>query len=746
MLENNWITLSELPATLCARYKQTSIRLPNTITLVGFDDFNPSYQALLTQLGAQTAVDIFEAKQTEVHPRQVMLADRTAELITMARWAKSLWEKNPKTRIACVDPDLGNNRTEVTHAFTQVFCVERMLPGATSDHPPFNLSAGLSLDQHEMIKIGLTLLHWSHQALPAHELNHLLQSPYLCLTDQDANMGAQMDALLREQNLMHVTVPDLYTVIQSLQKIYPKSSWLMRWRAFIQLQTDHENIDLPSDWVQHFIAILKILHWPGQQTQHSAAFQVLERFKKLLLSFSQLDLIYRTMSQQEALKLLNTLARQTIFQAVSHEEPVQIMGVLEASGIQFDHVWVMGLHDGIWPPPPQPNPFIPYPLQQKYQMPHANAKRELQFCEQITKRLSQCAKQVIFSTPQKLGDQTLHPSRLLQNIPSIDPSTLPLSENTTYLDHIFRSRKIEVQTDNEAPIVTDTSLLRGGASILKHQAECPFRAYAAIRLKARALNHPAIGLDAATRGSLLHQVLYRAWNGLSDHAALMQMDENKLQIIIRDAVTETLENDVTAVGKKQNRYFLAIEKKRLQILTTKWFEFEKERPPFKVVERETATQITVNKLPLKCRIDRIDELTDGTYLLIDYKTGYSSTNTWFQARLTDPQLPLYAAFSDYNQKTLSGITYAEVRSSKMSFKGVISEDHLYIDKDFSGLTPIKKIKNKIDTYQWKQLITHWQKSLTQLADDFCDGIATVDPAQKQICQYCDLKPLCRYHI
>ena len=46
------------------------------------------------------------------------------------------------------------------------------------------------------------------------------------------------------------------------------------------------------------------------------------------------------------------------------------------------------------------------------------------------------------------------------------------------------------------------------------------------------------------------------------------------------------------------------------------------------------------------RIDRVDELADGTLAIIDYKTGERATSAdWFGPRLRDAQVPLYASQS-----------------------------------------------------------------------------------------------------
>jgi probable DNA repair protein len=583
-----------------------------------------------------------------------------------------------------------------------------------------------------MIHTALTVLNWCHTAIPIEALAPLLQSPYLCSTEAEKNMGAQMDARLREHNKMHVSITDLFAVSQTVS----------RWRNLITFYQEKKSTTLsPSAWAQHFLALLKAVEWPSNRTQTSSEYQVLERFKKLLLEFSQLDFVFPTLNFRRALFLLNTLTQQTLFQPQSHHETIQIMGVLEASGILFDSLWVMGLHDGIWPPATKPHPLIPYAIQQQYQMPHATAKRELQFCEHMTQRLENAAKHVIFSSPSQDGDQLLFPSQLISHIPLLSREQLALSNESTFIEKI--TGKMETITDDRAPAIINFTPIHGGSAILKLQALCPFRAFATIRLKATGLKTPVIGIPAVTKGILIHHVLFALWGELKDQHALTALTDDALTDRINTQIDNTFAEHPYEMQQPHNQYFYQVEKKRLRMLIKQWLTFEKTRPYFRVVEREVECNVTINQLPIKIRLDRVDQLSDGSLFIIDYKTGLNSIAGWFQERLSDPQLPLYAAFQGSFDNKYAGISFAEIVNSKMKLKGVVREDHLYADEHFSGLMPIHRVKNEINVYSWDGLLQNWKLSLEKLSADFCDGDAIVDPLAPSVCLTCDLKSVCR---
>lgn len=744
----NGITPVELPQHLQTIPIEKFRSLPNTLILIGFDDINPSIQSLFDYLEKYIAIKKI-ALTTKSHVQKIILEDTETELITAATWIKKQWEKNPAARLGCIIPELSAMRAQVERVFTEIFCAEKILPDTTESCMPFNISAGAALSQHKMIHTALSILRWCDQPISIQSLSSLLQSPYLCATEAEACVGAQLDAAIREKNQLHIPMTLLFSVISTQQSRDHGNTYLSRWRALNDFfQEKNAAQYLPSEWANHIVQLLKIIQWPGVRTQSTDEFQALERFKKLLLEFSQLDLLFSAIRFSRAIQLLQSLAQQTIFQPKSHQEPIQIMGVLEASGILFDAVWIMGMHDGIWPPTTKPHPLIPYAIQQRYRMPHATSERELQFCEAITQRMEKSATQILFSSPHKIGDQLLFPSPLIQHIPMITISELALADMNSptknIREQLFLNRQLENYTDNQATPLIDFSKIQGGSTILKLQAECPFRAFSIIRLKATPLHEPTIGISALTKGIIIHQLLFEIWQTLGDQQTLLSLDENALQALIAEKIEKTFTEIVSTLRSSENHYFFSIEKKRLQPFIFQWLTLEKTRAAFRIKSLETSADITVEPLPLKIRLDRVDELHDGSLVLIDYKTGENKTGTLLKERLTNPQLPIYAAFQNQSENNYHAVAFAQVRQAEMVFRGLSHEEKPMGDNHYFHITPIHQTKNTLQIDSWEKLITSWRNNVAQLAIDFCRGDATVNPLDHTICERCDLKPICRY--
>ena len=108
-----------------------------------------------------------------------------------------------------------------------------------------------------------------------------------------------------------------------------------------------------ADWVKWVIEILNAAGWAKDRDFNAAEYQAIEAFHKLLARFSGLQAVSGRQSYSRALGQLRRLALSQIFQPRSESTPIQILGLYEAIGMQFDALWVMNLHDTNWPASPQ---------------------------------------------------------------------------------------------------------------------------------------------------------------------------------------------------------------------------------------------------------------------------------------------------------------------------------------------------------------------------------------------------------
>jgi probable DNA repair protein len=280
-------------------------------------------------------------------------------------------------------------------------------------------------------------------------------------------------------------------------------------------------------------------------------------------------------------------------------------------------------------------------------------------------------------------------------------------------------------------------VVRGGASVFKHQAACPFRAFSVLRLGAVGLGQAQVGLGPQERGTLVHVALDVLWQRLRSHAELVALGEHALSVLV-DEVAQTVVAQVAAEHRDLfTPAFARLEQRRLAELLQQWLVLEKARAPFTVLAREQAHTLGLGGLMVNARIDRIDQLADGRCVIIDYKTGIPSEADWFGPRPEEPQLPLYAVAVE---RPLAAVLFGQVVRGDARFRGVAA-----VDGVAPGVKPHDQHRYTRESASWEAMIAAWQSVLTRLAQDFRAGHAAVDPKDAATCQYCECAPLCRVY-
>jgi RecB family exonuclease len=167
---------------------------------------------------------------------------------------------------------------------------------------------------------------------------------------------------------------------------------------------------------------------------------------------------------------------------------------------------------------------------------------------------------------------------------------------------------------------------------------------------------------------------------------------------------------------------------RLIDVVLAWLEVERDRKqPFQVEITEQARVLDVAGLHLNIRIDRIDRLRNGKFLLIDYKSGDTSAANLNKERPREPQLLAYAAAM---RDEVDGFFFAQLKPRDEALVGYARELHA------DGQKPPGK------NVRWSDYLQNRIEVVERLAESFVAGEAAVDPLPGA-CQYCGVTPFCR---
>ena len=711
---NNWLERARLADFVAARISSGAILLPPMLYRAGFDESTPQ-QSEFFEVGGDWR-ELLGSNFTP-EPERWKFRDANEEIRAAASWARVQLGQNPETQIGVIVPNLRSLRSKVERIFR-----ETLHPGVdlTDRERSFHLSLGSALDQYPLVHAALLVLEFALGALTLPRAGMLLRSPFLGGGAIEGTKRALLDVKLRKNGVWDVTT-------SSLGEAAGGCPFLQR--SLRRLEKTFEKLpgsQHPSAWSRDFSKILEAAGWPGDRKLTSREHQVLEAWLAVLSNFAALDLAAPPMTFAQALSRLQSIAAASPFQVENEGAPVQIMGPLEASGLRFDHLWIMGLHDEALPAASSPNPFIPISLQREHGLPHASAERELSFARKLIDRLLASAPDIILSYPETEGDRLLAPSPLLAGV-SWRAQTGGLRSNA-WIARMRESVPVEEPTDDNAPLVALEGRQPGGASLFKDMAACPFRAFAKHRLNARPLEETDLGLSYRDRGSTVHKALEFIWSELGSHARLVELPAGELQALIARNVQAALQQLGVGFARK-------LEQRRLESLLAQWLDIEKSRAPFVVLKPEEERIVTLGGLQVRTRVDRIDELDTGDELngsgeiILDYKTGIVKTTGWDTDRPDEPQLPLYCVTSE---RPINGAAFAVIRIGELAFRGVTDNS--------AALPGLKKMSSQ--PVSFAELVADWRRILERLADDFRAGVAIVDP-KPGACEHCGLTALCR---
>ncbi len=703
--------------------------LPQHITLHGFDRITPLLQTIIATLRTNGAtVEIASPTVAENTVARTGLDDIETECRAAIAWAHGALQANPQANLAIVSPVLQHIRRPLQDLLDDTFHPQTLHANQAELPRIYDFSLGEPLADIPLVSTALNLLRLAcnpRVTLQADTSAVLLNVYWGAWHERD--LRAQLDAQMRKTCVRSISLERL---TQLAEQHAENSVLLQNLQALLAFQNDLRT-RLPSAWILGFETLLQKIDWANARPLSSHEYQAQRAWEKMLQQFAALDAICGNISGLEAVRQLRQLCTQQLHQPESKSaKRIQVLGMLEQPAHALDGVWVIGMNDLHWPPPPRPNPLLPYTLQRAEKMPGADSAAQSKFAELIFKRLKHCAKQVVFSYAHRDGDRELRASPLLIGLPQVSN----IARIQTLAEQMALPKTLQALDDRIAPPVLSEEKVRGGTKLLEAQAICPAWAFYQYRLGAHKLEEPSDGLDQMLRGSLVHAVLQHFWQAHPDAAVLKNAD---LPDLITNAVNAALGQNPDLM--RLPKALIQIERRRLVALLEAWQALEAERTPFNVQACEQEEIIKIQGLEIRCRIDRIDALDEGL-LVIDYKTGsLPKMAAWADERVTEPQLPFYASIVLQDEQVV-GACFARVHIEECRLEGASEAN---IGAGFKPMHEMKPSQVLAQFSSFDALLEHWRTQLNAIASEIVQGVADVRFADENDLVYCDVKPLLR---
>jgi ATP-dependent helicase/nuclease subunit B len=725
-------------AQLADRLAACAMRVPawrdRRIVTVGFIEFAPQQQRLLAAL-RDAGADIVERtlpQAASARQSRVVCATPEVELGQALAWARDRALANADADVAIVVADLASRRDQVAARAEDILCpalASRVQPDAPR---PYDISLGIALAGVPMVATAIDLIALGAGALPMPQAASLLRSPHLPDAEARWTGRAMAERRWREQGTRRVTLTDVMSALDA-----NSDPLAATWRdAAIPARNARSPAQWASDWRTRLVA----LGWPGTRPLGSGEWQAGEAWSQLLATFATFEGVTPLLARDDALAALRALAARTVFQPEAPPARIRIMGLLEASGLVFDALWITGMNAESWPPANAPHPMLPLVWQREHGVPGSGAAGDLTHARMLTEGFCGAASEVVASHAQRVDGLDRAGSALVAAWPERVAATLPPIAG---LAGAIATQGAEFATcdDEQAPPLADGRETRGGVGIIESQSSCPFQAFARYRMRADAWPPLGDGLTPQERGLLLHSALAALWEDVGDHATLVGQDNAQLRDRIAKAVT--LARAKLDPGRWQSLPAAVSvgESQRLADIVRAWLDaVERERPPFVVRATEMKLPLTLGGIGISLRIDRVDTLADGGVAIIDYKSGRAvEPAKWFAPRPSGTQVGLYAlalrAMAD--PPAVRATVYAQMKAGEIAVKGLAA--------DTDAWPPLKSaagLRNaEIET--WDDVEADWARRFGALAADFARGEAHVLPRDAQSCMHCDLHALCR---
>ena len=717
-------------ATLMPRL---AARARGDVLLRGFDAIPPTLSAL-TSAGASTAPAAPPAGTVSgVRP-----ADAAAQMEAIASWCCERLRADPSARLLVMFPGSAGERARLAALIGAA-----LDPGAVlARHGAVDELVGIeggepfgSLPLPSQGLAGLTLLCAGE--LDIETISHWLIAPGW--EGLATAPRAALARLLRERAPARLGVREL---LGTLQLAAPEHRAVAREldgrvrRAAASLGDVRAS---PRRWAERFDTALVALGWHAVVSAEAPLQRLRLCWRQLLEEFGELATTVGELRRQPALELLRALAQRTTYRSSEEDVPVLISPVLSDPVVIYDGIWVASLSADVLPQPVKPDPFLPLRAQVEAGLPQASAAGRRAQAHTLLAAWGVAGRELVLSVPRREKDLELLPSPCVAGF-----ELRQIAQGALWLPaRLHREGCTEWLEDARGTTYNARAPLPGGVRSLTLQSECPFRAYAELRLGTREEERVEPGIRMDQRGNLLHTALQLVWQRLHDSQELAALDEGGLRALIGECVRAAAASLPTTGDRRRKRRAAAgqfdmfaarspaleRECRRAERLIFRLCELERSRPHFAVEATEQVAELTLGGGRLRLRIDRIDRVANGRAVL-DYKSGRPITPDWLSERPTQLQVLVYLAALGRDVVALANV---HVTAREVRFRGVAAA---------AAVLPQVKALPAGAAADWAAQQRSWIELIEGLIAAFLDGDARVDPAPGA-CDYCPLPDLCR---
>jgi ATP-dependent helicase/nuclease subunit B len=309
---------------------------------------------------------------------------------------------------------------------------------------------------------------------------------------------------------------------------------------------------------------------------------------------------------------------------------LQIMGMLETQTLDFNHLFVLSVNEGHLPPGKSHQSFIPFEVRTRMELP-TYKERDAIIAYHFYRLLKHPKNITLIYVTGARGIEKNEKSRF------IDQLLIEFAEKNKnarirhqVIDFSFESGgKKEIAIRKSAEIIEMLLQKTYSSSSLLNYFTCSLKFHFTYILKLQEEEEVYESPDYRLIGNIIHDTLYRLYRPYrGNNKSLSFKDIEDIRQKIDDTLEKTYKEKLNTEDIYTGRNRIALEV--MKRLLNNFFDKEKQRPGFKILMLEKEIKSIPFSFSLNGRdysvrlggtVDRLDEVGDNIYYIIDYKTG-----------------------------------------------------------------------------------------------------------------------------
>lgn len=732
--QGGWLSPGELPAYLTYALRDDRIKLPSMVLVAGLETPAPSEELWLQEVSRRTQVVHLQVRGDLENVRQaVALPDPAQELNWVAAQLVELARNGlPLHRLAVTAPAIDVYTPQLGRVLAEL-----LGPPQSPDGWAYNFSQGPRLAEVPLFGAALLPLTFIGARERREDLVSLLLSPYYGEVLVHGRPPAQWDRTFRERRLdqgwdqlrqavLRSRPPEAETaVLERLDRV---------WNS-LNLSTAQA-----GQWGRLLKAAWQELGFPRGLGEADR-----EPWNRLLGLLPELETALGSegLKAGEFLEWLKIGAQRVILPGPGIQAAgIQVLGLLEMRGLDFDHVFCLGMNSGTLPAPPRPLPLLS--AAEKRLVLGGTYPSQHHFAAELFHNLLGAAPNLCLTRPRSVDQEEQVSTPLYLGEWSQAEMTVLAIPNPAWLRSPAIQAVFHAPATPGFPGYPDPPLpfpLPGEISLsqVSTALACPCRFLLENLLKIRELPEIEAGLDPRERGQLLHEVLARFTTAFKEILDANQAwDQARARELLQEAVRRAL------APLSPDLHWQAEADRWLGDPGLLWEWLSLERQRYEAGWRWQGAEVAFNDLQgqdwpfsLRGRIDRLDYHPEEADLVVwDYKSGEIPKKGKVLDDLEEPQLPCYLLAVEQGRVPV----HPPAASLRAGFIGLKSPRSQHLKHEDFGVPPSI----------WQEAAAAFAAKITALGRRLAAGNFRPDPAPapegKKLgaCQYCPYALICGF--